>query len=114
MAASRPSASAKRGSSSNAWLKKVIASASPTLARVSTPTLYAFNASREPVVASSLLVELGYVDRKELHAAADMVRFGTSKRFVNFLTCLAFEVWLRTVTGEGQAVAAGRSVSARP
>ena len=68
----------------------------------------------EPVVASSLLVELGYVDRKELHAAADMVRFGTSKRFVNFLTCLAFEVWLRTVTGEGQAVAAGRSVSARP
>lgn len=54
----------------------------------------------EPVVRSSRLVALGYVDAAELARAAELVRFGASQKFGAFTTCLAFEYWLRAVTGD--------------
>lgn len=54
-----------------------------------------------PVVESSLLVELGYLDREAFTRTAEMVRFGSAKRFSAFSGCLAFEYWLRAVLGEG-------------
>lgn len=70
------------------------------------PAMYKTFARRwpeiEPVIASSLLVSLGFLDRAELDRTAEQVRFGATERFANFLTCLAFEYWLRAATGEGQ------------
>jgi asparagine synthetase B (glutamine-hydrolysing) len=57
-------------------------------------------ASIEPVVRSSLLVSMGFLDRTEFTRAAEMVRFGMSQKFGAFASCLAFEYWLRAVTGE--------------
>ncbi|MGH9379706.1 MAG: asparagine synthetase B family protein [Thermoanaerobaculia bacterium] len=51
----------------------------------------------EPVVSSSLLVEMGYLDRAEFTKAAELVRFGAATRFGAFTSCLAFEYWLRTL-----------------
>jgi asparagine synthase (glutamine-hydrolysing) len=55
----------------------------------------------EPVVRSSRLVSMGILDGARLHQAAQLVRFGAAESFADFLSCLSFEVWLRSVTGEG-------------
>jgi asparagine synthase (glutamine-hydrolysing) len=57
-----------------------------------------------PVVRSSLLASLGFLDGAEFNREAEMVRFGSSNRFGAFTSALAFEFWLRAVTGsrEGQ------------
>jgi asparagine synthase (glutamine-hydrolysing) len=55
----------------------------------------------EPLVRSSLLVSMGILDRAQFHHAAQLVRFGAAESFADFLSCLSFEVWLRSVTGEG-------------
>jgi asparagine synthase (glutamine-hydrolysing) len=68
-----------------------------------------------PVVESSLLVSMGMIDRGELRRAAELARFGAVDKFVAFLSCLAFEHWLRAVTGgervssRREALAAGRA-----
>lgn len=56
-------------------------------------------ASIEPVVRSSLLVSMGFVDAAELRRAAELARFGASPGFAAFLTCLSFEYWLRSILG---------------
>ena len=75
------------------------------------PSAYKAYAKRwpaiEPLVRSSLLVSMGYLDRAEFTREAELVRFGMSQKFGAFTSCLAFEVWLRAVTGEAPA-AAGR------
>jgi len=43
---------------------------------------------------------MGYLDRAEFTREAELVRFGMSQKFGAFTSCLAFEVWLRAVTGE--------------
>jgi asparagine synthase (glutamine-hydrolysing) len=79
------------------------------------PAMYKTFAKRwpeiEPVIASSLLVSLGYIDGAEFHRTAEQVCFGATERFADFLTCLAFEYWLRTTTGCGQE--AGQQAPAR-
>jgi asparagine synthase (glutamine-hydrolysing) len=68
------------------------------------PALYKAFAKRwasiEPVVRSSRLAAMGFIDSRELARAAELVRFGSAQRFVGFLGVLAFEHWLQTVTGE--------------
>jgi asparagine synthase (glutamine-hydrolysing) len=68
------------------------------------PSAYKAYAKRwaaiEPVVRSSRLVEMGYLDGAEFRREAELVRFGMSQKFGSFTSCLAFEVWLRAVTGE--------------
>jgi len=54
----------------------------------------------EPLVRSSRLVSMGFIDSAEFTRAAELVRFGAAHQFVAFLSCLAFEYWLRTVTGD--------------
>jgi asparagine synthase (glutamine-hydrolysing) len=67
------------------------------------PAAYKAYAARweaiEPVVRSSLLVSAGFLDGAELFREAELVRFGSSQRFGAFTSCLAFEFWLRAVTG---------------
>ncbi len=67
------------------------------------PAIYKAFARRwgiiEPIVRSPLLAELGFLDGKQLYRAAELARFGAAQKFVSFLSCLAFEHWLRTVTG---------------
>jgi asparagine synthase (glutamine-hydrolysing) len=67
------------------------------------PAIYKAFAKRwaaiEPMVRSPLLVEMGFLDREQFFRAAELVRFGAAQKFVSFLSCLAFEHWLRTVTG---------------
>ncbi|HVT14743.1 MAG TPA: asparagine synthase-related protein [Thermoanaerobaculia bacterium] len=48
-----------------------------------------------PVVDSSLLVAMGYVDGRAFRHAAEQVRLGASESFGAFTTTLAFEYWLR-------------------
>ena len=57
----------------------------------------------EPVVSSSLLVSLGLLDGVEFRRAAELARFGAVEKFVGFLSCLAFEYWLRAVVGGEEA-----------
>jgi len=65
------------------------------------PAMYKAFAKRwaaiEPVVSSSLLVSMGFVDATEFKRAAELVRFGAAYKFPSFLSCLAFEYWLRAV-----------------
>lgn len=56
----------------------------------------------EPVVRSSLLASLGFVDQDEFYRAAEMIRFGASSKFGAFTTCLGLEYWLRTAVGEDE------------
>ena len=56
----------------------------------------------EPVVRSSLLVSMGYLDGAQLSRAAELARFGSISSWANFLNCLAFEFWLRATTGAGE------------
>jgi asparagine synthase (glutamine-hydrolysing) len=80
------------------------------------PAVYKAFASRwgaiEPVVRSSLLAELGLVDGAVLRRTAELVRFGSAHMFGAFLSCLAFEYWLRAVTGEPAAGAAAAAAGA--
>ena len=68
------------------------------------PSMYKAFAKRwgaiEPLVRSSRLVSMGFIDSAEFTRAAELVRFGAAHQFVAFLSCLAFEYWLRTVTGD--------------
>lgn len=67
------------------------------------PSMYKAYARRwariEPVVRSSLLVSMGFLDRAEFTRAAELVSFGMSRGYGAFLSCLALELWLRAVTG---------------
>lgn len=67
------------------------------------PSAYKAYAKRwpaiEPVVRSSLLASMGFLDGAQLAREAELVRFGTSQKFGSFTTCLGFEFWLRAVTG---------------
>lgn len=65
----------------------------------------------EPVVASSLLVSMGLLDGAELRRAAELARFGAVDKFVGFLSCLAFEYWLRALAG-GEAAGGEREAAA--
>ncbi len=58
----------------------------------------------EPIVRSSLLVSLGILDGARFHQAAELVRFGAAESFADFLSCLSFEIWLRSVTGEAESL----------
>jgi hypothetical protein len=65
-----------------------------------------------PVVESSLLVSMGFLDRAGFRRAAELARFGAAEKFVPFLSCLAFEYWLRSVAGAAPASAAGQQSGA--
>ena len=67
--------------------------------------------SIEPVVRSSLLVELGYLDREEFYRAAELVRFGAATKYGAFTSCLAFEYWLRSVLGHSDRARSAGSAS---
>jgi asparagine synthase (glutamine-hydrolysing) len=56
-------------------------------------------ASIEPVIRSSFLVSMGFLDGPELSRTAELARFGSISSWANFLHCLAFEYWLRAATG---------------
>jgi len=72
------------------------------------PSMYKAFAKRwgviEPLVRSSRLVSMGFIDRAEFTRAAELARFGAAHQFVAFLSCLAFEYWLRTVTGQEEDI----------
>lgn len=59
-------------------------------------------ASIEPVVRSSWLVSMGYLDGAEFSRAAEQARFGAISSWVSFKSCLAFEYWLRAITGAAE------------
>jgi asparagine synthase (glutamine-hydrolysing) len=61
-----------------------------------------------PVVESSLLAAMGFVDQAGFRRAAELARFGATERFTGFLSCLAFEYWLRAVAGGAREAGARR------
>ncbi len=67
------------------------------------PSAYKAYAKRwaaiEPIVRKSVMASMGFLDAAELSRAAELVRFGSSSKFGAFTSCLAFEFWLRAVTG---------------